>query len=216
MPDLVSLTRKDTAPAARARPPAGKVFVHTFGCQMNEADSLRMAELLGRHAFAAAAAPEEADLILVNTCAVREKAEQKLLSALGRYREVKARRGALIAVAGCVAQQEKERLLKRVPYVDFVFGPDNLSRLPEMVARARARERFAETGWMGSEEYVFPLRRPRGGARAGHRLRHRHEGLRQRLRLLRGPAHARPRGLPPLAGGGGRVRRRWPRWACAR
>ncbi len=141
---------------APAPAPAGKVFVHTFGCQMNEADSARMTELLGRHAFAPAASPDEADLILVNTCAIREKAEQKLLSALGRYREVKARRGALIAVAGCVAQQEKERLLARVPYVDFVFGPDNLARLPELVARARGKERFAETGWMSSEEYVFP------------------------------------------------------------
>jgi tRNA-2-methylthio-N6-dimethylallyladenosine synthase len=127
---------------------------------MNESDSERMVELLGRHAFAPAATPDDADLILLNTCAVREKAEQKLLSALGRYREVKARRGALIAVSGCVAQQEKDRLLKRVPYVDFVFGPDNIGRLPEMVARAEARERFSETGWMGSEEYVFPRADP--------------------------------------------------------
>jgi tRNA-2-methylthio-N6-dimethylallyladenosine synthase len=136
------------------------VFVHTFGCQMNESDSDRMVELLGRHAFSRVASAEDADLILLNTCAVREKAEQKLLSALGRYREVKARRGALIAVSGCVAQQEKERLLKRVPYVDFVFGPDNIGRLPEMLDRASGRERFAETGWMGSEEYVFPRADP--------------------------------------------------------
>jgi tRNA-2-methylthio-N6-dimethylallyladenosine synthase len=136
-----------------------KVFVHTFGCQMNEADSARMVELLGRHAFAATAHPEDADLILVNTCAVREKAEQKLLSALGRYRAHKARRGTLLAVGGCVAQQEKERLLSRVPYLDFVFGPDNLGKLPEMIDRA-ARERFAETGWMSSEEYVFPCADP--------------------------------------------------------
>jgi tRNA-2-methylthio-N6-dimethylallyladenosine synthase len=140
--------------------PARKVFVHTFGCQMNESDSERMMELLGRHAFSRASNPDEADLILLNTCAVREKAEQKLLSALGRYREVKARRGALIAVSGCVAQQEKERLLKRVPYVDFVFGPDNIARLPDMVARAAAHERFAETGWMDSQEYVFPRADP--------------------------------------------------------
>jgi tRNA-2-methylthio-N6-dimethylallyladenosine synthase len=123
---------------------------------MNESDSERMLELLGRHDFSRAGSPDEADLILLNTCAVREKAEQKLLSALGRYREVKARRGALIAVSGCVAQQEKDRLLKRVPYVDFVFGPDHVGRLPELLARAEARERFAETGWMASEEYVFP------------------------------------------------------------
>ncbi|MGC3999613.1 MAG: tRNA (N6-isopentenyl adenosine(37)-C2)-methylthiotransferase MiaB [Anaeromyxobacter sp.] len=162
MSDLVPLTRKpagEPAPAPSA-PPAQKVYVHTFGCQMNESDSDRMVELLGRHAFGRAATPDEADLILLNTCAVREKAEQKLLSALGRYREVKARRGALIAVSGCVAQQEKDRLLQRVPYVDFVFGPDNIGRLPELVARARASERFAETGWMDSEEYVFPRADP--------------------------------------------------------
>jgi tRNA-2-methylthio-N6-dimethylallyladenosine synthase len=154
MPDLVILGR----PAAPAGPaPASsrrKVFVHTFGCQMNEADSQRMVEILGRSDYAPASRPEDADLILVNTCSVREKAEQKLLSALGRYREHKARRGALIAVAGCVAQAEKERLLSRVPYVDFVFGPDHLGELPMLVERAR-RERFAETGWMDSEEYVF-------------------------------------------------------------
>ncbi|HEX9306530.1 MAG TPA: MiaB/RimO family radical SAM methylthiotransferase, partial [Anaeromyxobacter sp.] len=155
MSDLVTLGAPPPArPAAAAAP--RKVFVHTFGCQMNESDSDRMLELLGRHAFSRVDSPEDADLILLNTCAVREKAEQKLLSALGRYREVKARRGALIAVSGCVAQQEKDRLLKRVPYVDFVFGPDHIARLPELLARAEARERFSETGWMASEDYVFP------------------------------------------------------------
>ncbi|HSN13419.1 MAG TPA: tRNA (N6-isopentenyl adenosine(37)-C2)-methylthiotransferase MiaB [Anaeromyxobacteraceae bacterium] len=160
MSDTVTLgaprLRATVEPPSPQAPAARKVFVHTFGCQMNESDSARMVELLGRHAFSPAASVEEADLILLNTCAVREKAEQKLFSALGRYREVKARRGALIAVAGCIAQQEKERLLKRVPYVDFVFGPDNMARLPEMIDRARARERFAETRWMDSQEYVFP------------------------------------------------------------
>jgi tRNA-2-methylthio-N6-dimethylallyladenosine synthase len=136
-----------------------KVFVHTFGCQMNDLDSARMVELLGRHAFSPTQHAEDADLILLNTCSVREKAEQKLLSALGRYREHKARRGAILAVGGCVAQQEKDRLLKRVPYVDFVFGPDNISKLPDMIERART-ERFAETGWMASEEYVFPRADP--------------------------------------------------------
>jgi tRNA-2-methylthio-N6-dimethylallyladenosine synthase len=156
--DLVSLKMPAAPPDAASAPSprARKVFVHTFGCQMNASDSDRMLELLGRHDFARAEHAEDADLILLNTCAVREKAEQKLLSALGRYREVKARRGALIAVSGCVAQQEKGKLLSRVPYVDFVFGPDNIGRLPEMLERAGRRERFAETGWMDSEEYVFP------------------------------------------------------------
>ncbi len=137
-----------------------KVFVHTFGCQMNEVDSERMVELLARHRVSRTPHPEDADLILLNTCAVREKAEQKLLSALGRYREHKARRGTLLAVGGCVAQQEKERLLSRVPYLDFVFGPDAIARLPEMLERAGRHERFAETGWMDSEEYVFPRADP--------------------------------------------------------
>jgi tRNA-2-methylthio-N6-dimethylallyladenosine synthase len=130
---------------------------------MNESDSDRMVELLGRHDFARTDSPDDADLILLNTCAVREKAEQKLLSALGRYRAVKARRGAVIAVAGCVAQQEKDALLAKVPYVDFVFGPDNLTRLPELLERA-ARERFAETAWLDSAEYLFP-RADAGAAR---------------------------------------------------
>ncbi len=147
-------------PEASAPSAAGRtVFVHTFGCQMNDSDSARMVELLGRNGFAAVAHPEDADLILLNTCAVREKAEQKLLSALGRYRQHKARRGTLLGVGGCVAQGEKERLLRRVPYLDFVFGPDNIARLPQMVERAR-RERFAETGWMPSEEYLFPRADP--------------------------------------------------------
>jgi tRNA-2-methylthio-N6-dimethylallyladenosine synthase len=136
------------------------VFVHTFGCQMNESDSDRMLELLQRQGYVRAGSADQADLILLNTCAIRDKAEQKLLSALGRYRAVKARRGALIAVAGCVAQQEKDRLLRKVPYVDFAFGPDNMGRLPELLARAARRERFAETGWMDSEEYLFPRAEP--------------------------------------------------------
>jgi tRNA-2-methylthio-N6-dimethylallyladenosine synthase len=159
--ELVPLSRPaPSGDAASPGAPARKVWVHTFGCQMNESDSARMVELLGRHAYRPAATPDEADLIVLNTCSVREKAEQKLLSALGRYREVKARRGALIAVSGCVAQQEKERLLRKVPYVDFVFGPDHVGRLPELVARAVGKERFAETGWMDSEEYVFPRADP--------------------------------------------------------
>jgi len=160
--DLVPLGRQPpptAAPGPAPAAPAGprrKVFVHTFGCQMNESDSDRMVELLGRHAFERVASADDADLILLNTCAVRDKAEQKLLSVLGRYRQHKARRGTLIAVAGCVAQAEKAALLSKVPHVDFVFGPDNLARLPELVERAAARERFAETGWLDAEDYLFP------------------------------------------------------------
>jgi tRNA-2-methylthio-N6-dimethylallyladenosine synthase len=158
--DVVSLKLRTRPEAEAANGPRRKVFVHTFGCQMNESDSARIVELLGRAAFEATAHPEDADLILLNTCAIREKAEQKLLSALGRYREQKARRGAILAVGGCVAQQEKERLLRRVPHLDFVFGPDQLQKLPEMIERAERRERFAETGWIDSADYVFPSADP--------------------------------------------------------
>lgn len=134
-----------------------KVFVHTFGCQMNEADSSRMIESLAKSGYARTDTAEEADLILLNTCAIREKSEQKLLSALGRYRPIKLARGARIAVGGCVAQQEKDRLLKKVPYVDFVFGPDQVGNLPEILKRVEEENvRLAETAWLDSSTYVFP------------------------------------------------------------
>jgi tRNA-2-methylthio-N6-dimethylallyladenosine synthase len=134
-----------------------RYFIQTFGCQMNVSDTARMTEVLARLGYQATGAASEADLILLNTCAIREKAEDKMLSALGRYRAVKTSRGALLGVGGCVAQQEKERLLKRVPYLDFVFGPDAIPKLPEILERVqRDRVRVVETAWVDSEEYVFP------------------------------------------------------------
>ena len=130
-------------------------FIHTFGCQMNEHDSSRMGESLARAGWARTESPDAADLVLLNTCAIREKAEDKLYSALGRYRMVKAQRGARIGVAGCVAQQEKEALLDRAPYVDFILGPDQLARVADL-----AENGGVETGWMPSEEYVFPQADP--------------------------------------------------------
>ncbi|HEX8818514.1 MAG TPA: tRNA (N6-isopentenyl adenosine(37)-C2)-methylthiotransferase MiaB, partial [Archangium sp.] len=104
---------------------------------------------------------EEADLIILNTCSIREKAEDKMLSALGRYRTVKLARGTLLGVGGCVAQQEKDKLLKKVPYLDFVFGPDSIAKLPEIIGRVQGeRERVVETAWVDSEEYVFPRADP--------------------------------------------------------
>jgi len=134
-----------------------KVFIHTFGCQMNEADSARMVESLAQTGYARTLEAEEADLILLNTCAIREKSEQKLLSALGRYRPIKEARGARIGVGGCVAQQEKDRLLKRVPYLDFVFGPDQVGNLTKILQRVEEEDvRLAETDWLDSSTYVFP------------------------------------------------------------
>src|SRR5437868_122301 len=122
---------------------------------MNEHDSARMGESLTRAGWVPAAAAEVADLVLLNTCAIREKAEDKLYSALGRYKFLKSSRGARIGVAGCVAQQEKQALFARAPYVDFVLGPDQLARVTDL-----AEQGGIETGWVPSEEYVFPQADP--------------------------------------------------------
>jgi len=111
--------------------------VVTFGCQMNQHDSRRIGEVLGASGWAEATDLESADLVLFNTCSVREKAEQKLRSEVGRLADLKARRPALvIGVAGCVAQQEGEGLLSRMPLVDLVVGPDNIRELPALLADA--------------------------------------------------------------------------------
>lgn len=120
-----------------------RVFIKTFGCQMNEYDSQKMTDLLqASHGFELAAAPEEADLLLLNTCSVREKAQEKLFSELGRWKALKeARRGVVIGVAGCVASQEGEGIFARAPYVDLVFGPQTLHRLPALYDAALAERR---------------------------------------------------------------------------
>ena len=109
-------------------------FVQTFGCQMNVHDSRRIEEVLRSSGYREATEPALADLLIVNTCSVREKAEHKLMSLLGTFRPFKeGRRGTVLAVAGCVAQQEGERLLKKAPFVDIVLGPDNIPELPALI-----------------------------------------------------------------------------------
>ena len=112
-----------------------KLYIKTFGCQMNEYDSARTAELLAvTHGLETTTNPEEADVLLVNTCSVREKAQEKLFSQLGQWRRLKeGRPGLVIGVGGCVASQEGEAILARAPYVDVVYGPQTLHRLPEML-----------------------------------------------------------------------------------
>ncbi len=111
--------------------------VVTFGCQMNQHDSDRISEVLASAGWTAEPDPERADLVLLNTCSVREKAEQKLRSEVGRIALIKARRPELlIAIAGCVAQEEGERLLSRMPDVDLLIGPDNIAELPALLAEA--------------------------------------------------------------------------------
>ena len=116
-----------------------KVFIKTFGCQMNEYDSDKMADVLGAaQGYEPTQDVEEADLILFNTCSVREKAQEKVFSDLGRVKHLKEK-GVLIGVGGCVASQEGAEIIKRAPYVDVVFGPQTLHRLPELLNQ-RARQ----------------------------------------------------------------------------
>jgi tRNA-2-methylthio-N6-dimethylallyladenosine synthase len=111
------------------------LYIKTFGCQMNEYDSSKSAELLGEsHGLTLVATPEEADVLLLNTCSVREKAQEKVFSQLGMWREIKLKRPEIvIGVGGCVASQEGEAIRQRAPYVDIIFGPQTLHRLPMML-----------------------------------------------------------------------------------
>jgi tRNA-2-methylthio-N6-dimethylallyladenosine synthase len=120
-----------------------KVFVKTYGCQMNVYDSERMRDVLGPLGYTETTMPEEADLVILNTCHIREKAAEKVYSELGKIRRMKSDRAGkgsemLIAVAGCVAQAEGEEIVRRAPAVDLVFGPQTYHRLPQLLARRRA------------------------------------------------------------------------------
>ena len=139
-------------PGANPRPipggARGKLFIKTHGCQMNEYDSARMADVLAEHeGLELTDDPAQADVILVNTCSIREKAQEKVFSQLGRWRLLKQARHeaggneVIIGVGGCVASQEGEAIIKRAPYVDLVFGPQTLHRLPELIRARRAQDR---------------------------------------------------------------------------
>src|SRR5512135_1423474 len=127
-----------------------KVFVRTFGCQMNENDSEHIAGVLRGAGAAAAASPEEADVVVVNTCAVRQKSEEKLYSYLGRLARLKRKRSFLLGVAGCVAQVRHAELVEKLPFIDFIVGPAGYADLVEIVGRA-AEARVVRTdfgrGW---------------------------------------------------------------------
>jgi tRNA-2-methylthio-N6-dimethylallyladenosine synthase len=120
---------------------AKKLFIKTMGCQMNEYDSEKMADVLREsHGYALTDSPDKADLLLVNTCSIREKAQEKVFSELGRWRHLKQKNPDVkIGVGGCVASQEGEGIAKRAPFVDVVFGPQTLHRLPEMIDDAEKR-----------------------------------------------------------------------------
>jgi tRNA-2-methylthio-N6-dimethylallyladenosine synthase len=131
-----------------------RVFVETWGCQMNELDSQRMLGQLMQQGILPTHRPEDADVILLNSCSVRDKAEQKVYSRLGEYRLFKRERSdLLIGLCGCVAQQEGERALNRVPDLDFVLGPGRVAELNDVVARRRAGERVVATGFPENPRY---------------------------------------------------------------
>ena len=114
-----------------------KVYIKTYGCQMNEYDSDKMADILNQFdGYEQTDTPENAEVILFNTCSIREKAQEKVFSDLGRaYKLKKKNPDLIIGVGGCVASQEGETIIKRAPYVDMVFGPQTLHRIPELMAQ---------------------------------------------------------------------------------
>ena len=133
-----------------------KLYLQTYGCQMNQYDSERIAQVMGRANYTLTEEPANADLILLNTCSVRDKAEQKVYSALGSWREIKRQNSSvIIGVGGCVAQQEGDRLLKRVAHLDFVFGTHNIHKLPEMIEQVQsAHARPVEIAFYRDPSYM--------------------------------------------------------------
>ena len=136
----------------------GRLYISTYGCQMNEYDSDKMADVLREsHGLALTDDPSEADVLLVNTCSIREKAQEKTFSEIGRWKRLKAERPELvIGVGGCVASQEGDAVIRRAPYVDMVFGPQTLHRLPEMLERVRrSGEPVVDVSFPEIEQYLL-------------------------------------------------------------
>ncbi|OWU81942.1 tRNA (N6-isopentenyl adenosine(37)-C2)-methylthiotransferase MiaB [Phaeobacter sp. 22II1-1F12B] len=139
-----------------------KLFLKTYGCQMNVYDSERMAEALGGEGYVETDRPEDADMILLNTCHIREKAAEKVYSELGRFRGLKADKPDLkIGVAGCVAQAEGAEIMRRQPLVDLVVGPQSYHRLPEMEAKVRGGERALDTDFPEEDKFEKLKSRPK-------------------------------------------------------
>ncbi len=135
-----------------------KVFIKTYGCQMNVYDSTRMSDALARDGYEPTEVMEEADLVLLNTCHIREKAAEKVYSALGRLRDMKKERNKegrefMIGVAGCVAQAEGEEILRRAPAVDVVIGPQTYHRLPEALRKAKEGQRIVDTEYALEDKF---------------------------------------------------------------
>ncbi len=178
MSDLVTLRRpgeakvpsQDAAVPVVADPSAQRVYIETYGCQMNVADSEMVLGLLGRGGYVRTESPDNADLILLNTCAIREKAEEKVFARVSALAHHRKRRGAIIGVTGCMAEHLKENIHERAPYVDLVLGPDAYRRLPEHIENLRAdRKPTLDTKLDRHETYegLDPSREMTGGV-TGH------------------------------------------------
>ena len=128
-----------------------KFYIHTFGCQMNENDSERIAGILASRGAQMSHSPEECDFIIINTCAVREKSEEKLYSLLGRLAPLKRRRNITIGVVGCVAQLYCSQLIEKKPFIDFVIGPDNYWQIPKILSD-QGKEKIVST----SQSHTWP------------------------------------------------------------
>ena len=138
-----------------------KLFIRTYGCQMNVYDSERMAEALGADGYVETSSPDEADMILLNTCHIREKAAEKVYSELGRYKELKAAKPDLkIGVAGCVAQAEGEEIMRRAPMVDLVVGPQTYHRLPRMMEKLAGGGKALDTDFPEEDKFEHLPGRP--------------------------------------------------------
>ena len=211
---------------AKAKLVARKYLIETYGCQMNIHDSERMAGLLEQAGYESTADDLDADVIVINTCSVREKAEEKLFTRLGEIQHGAIESGSrpVVAVAGCVAQQEGSQILKRSTAVDVIIGTQNLKRLPMLVDAAVQRHASGpraptDPGSRSPRGRFVPARHraPPGSAQG---LRHHHRRLQRVLRLLRRPVHARQgadaaggrdrRGCPPALSTA--VRRRSSSW----
>ncbi|WP_066706390.1 tRNA (N6-isopentenyl adenosine(37)-C2)-methylthiotransferase MiaB [Celeribacter ethanolicus] len=139
-----------------------KLYIKTYGCQMNVYDSERMAEALGGSGYTEVSSPEEADMILLNTCHIREKAAEKVYSELGRYKDLKIANPDLkIGVAGCVAQAEGEEIMRRQPMVDLVVGPQSYHRLPELEAKAGHGQKALDTDFPEEDKFEKLKSRPK-------------------------------------------------------
>lgn len=162
-PDLPNLPNLPASAHSDAEELGGQrlrhVYIETMGCQMNVYDSERMFEALGKAGYVATDSAELADLAIVNTCSVREKVEHKVSSLLGVWKRLKEFNPDLVlGIAGCVAQQEGEKLLAKMPHLDLVVGPDQISELPQLVeARRQDQQRLAATQFVRRQDYEFPM-----------------------------------------------------------